>query len=146
MIVKVTIESTSRTGMDARTRKPRKRSIKRLVRNGARGREPPCRAYSTITSVLDRPVADARCSRERFGMQLVVLLLVLRHIDALAEDVVFRPIEHEDRGAHRDVGEAFVDDQRTRVLGESNRVVVLSVGLLELLHLLDTLVRVLLGD
>src|ERR1700730_11070941 len=95
---------------------------------------------------LDRPVADPRRTRERVGMQFVVLLLVLRYVDTLAEDVVLRPVEHEDRGARRDIGEALVDDQSTRVLGESNGVDVLSVELLELLHLLDTLVRVLLGD
>ena len=52
-------------------------------------------------------------------MQLVVLLLVRRHEHTLADDVVLSPVEHEDRGAGRDVGEALVDDQCTRILGQA---------------------------
>src|ERR1700681_2176627 len=147
MIAKVTIESTSRTGMDARTRKPINRNIKRPCQKTEQGgRSPLAELIPWASSALDRPVSDAWRAREGVGMQFIVLLLVLRHIHALTEDVVFRPVEHEDRGARRDIGEALVDDQSTRVLGESNGVDVLSVELLELLHLLDALVRVLLGD
>src|SRR5579872_1417211 len=108
MIAKVTIESTSRTGTDARTRKATNRIIKRLCQEAEQGGLGPLAGLMTrARSALDRPVADSRRAGKRFGMQLVVLLLVLRHENPLAEDVVLRPVEHEDRGTHRDVREAL---------------------------------------
>jgi hypothetical protein len=53
-------------------------------------------------------------------VQLEALLLVCSHVDALADDVVFSPVEHEDRRTRRDIGEALVDDERTRILGETD--------------------------
>src|SRR4029078_353056 len=97
MIAKVAIETTSRTGMAARTRKAMNRNIKRPCQKTEQGgKEPPCRTHVIAWSALDRSVADSRRARERIGMQLIFLLLVLRHEDALADDVVLRPVEHED--------------------------------------------------
>src|SRR6185437_7185044 len=98
---------------------------------------PPSR--SCQRSALDGPIAETRLARQRIRVQLVILLLVLGHINALADDVVLGPVEHEDRGARRDIGEALVDDQGTWVLRQADGVDVLGEQLLVLLHQIDTL-------
>src|SRR5690606_5210632 len=120
MMAKVTTLSSSSSGMAPSILITRNRSIAATLLPGRVGRgRTPCPVF--ITGSGDRAAA-ARSIRQRLRVQLEALLLILGHIDALADDVVLCPVEHEDRSTFRDVGEALVDDQCARILGQANRI------------------------
>ena len=80
------------------------------------------------------------------GEEFEIALLVGGDEDPLADDRVFRPVEHEDRRAGRNVREALVDDQRTRIFRQADRIEICRRDLLVLLHQFSPLVVVATGD
>src|ERR1700712_2377667 len=110
MMPKVTTESTSRSGIAAKMRVVRKRSISDdPPLDRCKGAGAPLQSVHLSRSVGHGSVAEPRSTREGLGMQLVGRLLVGRHEHPLADDVVLSPVEHEDRGSRRDIGETLVD-------------------------------------